>query len=257
MRRLLGLGFFFIVCLAIALVFNMPLVHVLAEVKLPANVRISNFNGTLIKGRIDVLEVNNLQATGVHYRHDPRCIFSLEWCYNLVFDQGEVSASANALDQTVTLTDSKLAYPVSEVVTMFPALLVKPTGDVELIIDQLTINQNQVLLESGALIWRNAGVEGESVDLGEYRLDAVLSNEAYDFTVTDNDALLKIDGKGQLKSNGQYNLDVSIESEPGLQNSIKTALEFVAKKRGLNQYSVSQSGRISQRMIAQLSFGQS
>ena len=257
MRRLFGLGFFFIVCLAIALVFNMPLVHVLAEVKLPPNIRISNFDGTVLKGRIDALEVNNLQATGIEYRHDARCLISLQWCYELVFDQGEVSASANALDQTVTLTDSNLAYPVSEIVTLFPALLVKPTGDVELIIDQLTINQSQVLLESGALIWKNAGVEGEPVDLGEYRVDAVLSNQTYNFTVTDNDALLKIDGRGQLQSSGQYSLDVNIEAEPGLQNSIKTALEFVARKRGLNQYSVSQRGTISPRMISQLSFGQS
>ena len=140
---------------------------------------------------------------------------------------------------------------------MFPALLVKPTGNVELIIDQMTINQNQVSLESGAVIWKNAGVEGEPVDLGEYRLDAVLADQAYNFTISDNDALLKIDGRGQLMANGQYTVDVNIESEPGLQDSIKAALEFVARKRGLNQYSVSQSGTIPTRMVSQLSFGQS
>ncbi|NNE63928.1 MAG: type II secretion system protein GspN [Gammaproteobacteria bacterium] len=257
MRKFLGLGLFFIVCLAIGLALNMPLVHVLAEVKLPANIRVSNFNGTILKGRIDVLEVNNLQATGLQYRNKPACVFTLKWCYHLVFDQGEVSASANALDQTVTLTNSNLEYPVGQVVTMFPGLLVKPTGDLEVIIDHLTMKEKKLSLESGSVIWKNAGVEGESIDLGEYRLSAALSKQVYNFTVRDNNALLKIDGKGVLKSNGQYNLDIKIESEPGLQNSIKTALEFVAKKRGLNQYSVSQRGTIQQRVISQLSFGQS
>lgn len=257
MRRILGLSLFFIVCLAIGLALNMPLVHVLAEIKLPANVRVSNFNGTVLKGRIDVLEVNSVQATGLQYRNDPACVLTLQWCYNVLFDQGEVRASANALDQSVTLTNSNLEYPVAQVVTMFPGLLVKPTGDVEVIIDQLTMKQEQLSLESGSVIWKNAGVEGESIDLGEYRLSAVLSNQAYDFTVRDNNALLKIDGKGQLRANGQYNLNINIESEPGLQNSIKTALEFLAKKRGLNQYSVSQSGKLPPRIISQLSFGQS
>lgn len=257
MRRFLGFGLFFTICLIVALIFNMPLVHVLAEVKLPPNIRISNLDGSVLTGRIDALEVNNLQATGIEYRHDPRCVITLKWCYNLVFDQGEGRASANALDQTVTLTNSTLAYPVSELVTLFPALLVKPTGDVELVIDRLIASRSQVLLESGAVIWKNAGVEGEPVDLGEYRIDAVLSNGAYNFTISDNDALLKIDGKGQLQSSGQYTVDVNIESEPGLRDSIKTALEFVARKRGLNQYSVSQRGQIPPRMISQISFGQS
>ncbi len=257
MRKFLGLSLFFIVCLAVALALNMPLVHVLAEVKLPDNVRLNNFNGTILNGRIDVLEVNGLQATGLEYRNDPECILSLKWCYRILFDQGEVRISANAIDQSVTLLNSNLNYPVSEVISMFPALLVKPTGALEVIIDSLTIKQQQFTLGSGSILWKQAGVEGAAIDLGEYRLNAALSNQAYLLTIGDNSALLKVDGKGQLKSNGQYNFTINIESEPGLQNSIKTALEFVAKKRGLNKYSILQNGEIPPRVISQLSFKQS
>ena len=257
MRRFLGLSLFFIICLAIALALNMPLIHVLAEVKLPDNVRLNKFRGTILSGKIDVLEVNRLQLTDLSYKNEARCIWTFDWCYRILFDQGEARISANIFEQSVTLSDSNLRYPVSEILALFPALLVEPTGEVEVKIDHLTVRQQQFALGSGALFWKQAGVKGESLDLGEYRLEAVLSNDAYLLTVRDNNALLKVDGKGQLKSNGQYNFNIGIESEPGLQNSIKTALEFVAKKRGLNKYSILHNGTLPQRIISQLSFEQS
>lgn len=256
MRRFLGLGLFFIICLAITLALNMPLAHVLAQIKLPGNIRLNNLDGTLLNGRIDVIEVNRVQATGLKYSSDPGCLLTLEWCYLVSADQGQLKISAGALNRQLMMTDAHLTYAVAELLPLFPALLVKPTGEIDLRIDRMTFTQDKFRLSSGSIIWKQAGVEGEPVDLGEYRFNAALSNETYILTIKDNNALLKVDGRGQLKSNGQYSLDVKIESEPGLQNSVKTALEFLASKRGLNQYSVLQSGRLPPRSIAQLSFEQ-
>lgn len=257
MRRFLGLGILFIISLAIALVFNMPLVHVLARVELPEEIRFSNFDGTVLMGEIDVVEINRLQATGVQYQNVPDCLLSLQWCYQLELDQGTAKVSASPLGQSVALTDSKLAYPVTDLLVLLPPLLVKPTGEIKLSIEKMLFKEEKVKLVSGSVTWKNAGVEGESIELGDYQLNATLSNESYLLAIKDNNALLKVDGKGQLKANGQYNLNINIRGEPGLQNSIKTALEFVARKRGLNQYSVLHSGKAPPQLISQLSFEES
>lgn len=257
MRKFLGLGLFFLISLVIALVFNMPLVHVLARVELPKEVRLGNFDGSLLNGKVDVVEVNRLQATGVEYQYVVDCLLSLQWCYHLDMDQGSANISANPLDQSLVISDSILSYPISEVLALGPPLLVNPTGEIEVEIERMSVKQRKVKLSSGLLTWKNAGVAGESIELGDYQLNARFSNGSYLLTIKDNNALLKVDGKGQLKSNGQYNLDIKIEGEPGLQNSIKTALEFVARKRGLNQYSVLQNGNVPQQVISQLSFEES
>ena len=257
MRRFFGLGVLFTGSLVIALVLNMPLVHVLANVELPKEIRLSNFNGTVLNGQIDVVEINQLQATGVRYQNVPNCLLSLQWCYRVRLDQGEAQISLNALNQSVIFSDSSLIYPLAELVALFPRLLVNPTGEVEVNIDQLLFSEQKLKLVSGSLTWKNAGVEGETIDLGDYQLDATFSNGSYLLAIRDNNALLKVDGKGQLKSNGQYNLNVNIQGEPGLKDSIKTALEFIARKRGLNEYSVLYSGKAPPRLISQLSFEES
>lgn len=254
MRNLFGPGLIFLLCLCVSLVFNMPLVHLRPHIMLPNSIRLGNIQGTILGGHIDVLEVKGLQASNLIYENRLSCLLKLKLCYQIDFDQGQGLVSANALDQSLGLSDTRISYPVEELTVLFPQLLVKPSGDLQVDIEHLSFKQQKVSINRGFAIWSRAGVAGESFELGSYQLSVTSANQSYQFELTDNKAELEVDGRGQLKSNGQYLINVSIKSKPGLDRQIKGALELIGKKRGLNQYTTQHTGQLTKQVLSQLSF---
>ncbi len=254
MRKLLGPGLIFLLALIISLLLNMPLGHILARVKIPDQIRLANFQATLLEGQIDILEVNRLQATNLKYKIEWRCLLELRLCYHIDFDQGQGLVGASAFKRNLTISNTSISYPIEDLVVLFPQLFVKPSGNLKISIDKLILKQQKLVLKSGEVTWAHAGVVGDSVDLGEYRLTANLANQSYQFNLSDNDALLKVDGNGRINLNGQYSANINIESQPGLQQSVKSALEFVARKKGLNQYVVQRTGKLPEKILSQLFF---
>ncbi len=254
MRKFLGPGLIFLLSLFVSLLLNMPLVHVLAQIKIPDHIRMANVQATLLSGQIDILEVNGLQATNLKYGIDWRCLLELQLCYRIDFNQGQGLISASAIDQNLTISNTSISYPMEELAAPFPQLFIKPSGNLKISIDTLIIKQKKLALKKGEVTWEHAGVVGDSVDLGEYRLNINLVNQSYQFDLNDNKALLKVDGNGRINSNGQFSANINIASQPGLQQSVKAALEFVARKKGLNQYTVQQTGQLPKQILSQLSF---
>ena len=65
---------------------------------------------------------------------------------------------------------------------------------------------------------------------------------------------LDINGKGDLKPDGNYSLNIDINAKSGLETRIKNALELVASKKGLRQYNIRRSGTSDKRLLSYLSF---
>lgn len=254
MRNLFGPGLIFLLCLCVSLVFNMPLVHLRPHIKLPNSIGLGNIEGTLLGGHIDVLQANGLQASNLNYKNKLSCLLKLKLCYQIDFDQGRGLVSANALDQSLGFSDARISYPVEELTVLFPQLLVKPSGDLQIDIEHLSFKQQKVSINKGFALWSRAGVVGESFDLGSYQLSVSSAKQSYQFELTDNKAELEVDGKGQLKSNGQYLINVNIKSKPGVDQQIKGALDLIGKKRGLNQYTMQHTGQLAKQVLSQLSF---
>ena len=254
MRKILGPGLLFLLCLCVALVLNMPLVHILAQVNFPKQIRLANVQGTLLGGQIDILEVNRLQATNINYDSDFSCLLKLQMCYRMNFDQGRVSLSAGLLDQSLALSDVSISYPMEDLAVLSQSLLVKPSGNLQLNIESASLKQEKIGIRKATAVWANAGVVGESFNLGEYQLSINSANQSYQFELKDNDAELEVDGKGQLKSNGQYLANINIKAKPDLNPQIKGALELVAKKRGINQYIVGNTGTLNSKYMNHLAF---
>ena len=66
--------------------------------------------------------------------------------------------------------------------------------------------------------------------------------------------MLNVVGNGGLKSDGRYSLDININAKAGLEARIKNALEFVASKKGLRQYSIRRSGTSDKKLLSYISF---
>lgn len=255
MGKRLGLGIFFVLCLCLALIVNMPVVHLLAQFKLPNNILLSGVKGTLFNGNIDRLLVNQILVDDLAYSFEPGCLLSLKACYDIEADLGMGQVQANLIDQSIDLNNFEINYPLENLAAFSDQLLVRPSGNLQIDIDTLKLKQKKVSQVNARVRWQQAGIVGEAIELGDYELTvAPASTEGYQFELKDLKALLTVDGKGQLKADGKYSVNINIQSQPGLNQSIKSALEFVAKTKGLNRYDVRRSGVLPAQVLNHLSF---
>ncbi len=256
MRRKLGFGAFFLLCLLLGLALNMPVTHLLAQVTLPESIRPGHVDGTIFHGRIQRLSIDRVQINAINYQFQPGCLLSLRICYWLDFDQGRGDVGASLLSQNLTFDNFQIEYPLENLSVYADQLLVQPSGNLQVDIRSLTLKQNKLLGIDAIVVWRDAGIVGESINLGDYELTLNSQKHAYQFALRDMKAVLTVDGKGDLKSNGQYTTNISIQSQPGLNNQIKTALEFVAKKQGLNKYNIRRTGKLPGHFMSKIDFPQ-
>ena len=105
-------------------------------------------------------------------------------------------------------------------------------------------------LQRGLLV----GVNQDEVqfNIGDYQLDFSGNRQAYDFKIKDLDADLDVQGDGKLSANGQYEIDVKIESAGEINARVKSMLDVFAAKDGYNKYRISQTGRLPPNMVRQL-----
>ncbi len=254
MRRRVGFSLFFFLCLIVSLALNMPLVHVLSRIDLPEKLSISGLDGSILNGSVELLLIDRIAVNNFQYQFKSSCLLSIGVCYQFQFEQGRGVVKANLFDQSLTLNKFHITYPLEDLSAYADKLLVQPTGLLDLSIESMSLKNQQINQINATALWQAAGVSGESINLGDYELILSSGNQAYQFQLRDKEAVLTVDGKGQLKANGQYSANISIRSEPGLNRSIKSALEFVAKKQGLNQYNIRRSGNLPSQVISRLSF---
>ena len=88
MFRIWRYTIFFLVCLLIALIINLPLVQVLPWVKLPPEIQIEGVDGTVVSGKAQQITINDFPVRGVRYRYLPSCVALLKVCYRIEFDDG-------------------------------------------------------------------------------------------------------------------------------------------------------------------------
>ena len=78
---------FFLLCLVVALLFNLPIAQVLPYVKLPGSVQVSGVDGNVLKGSAAEVSVNDFPIRGIRYSYQPSCIPLLKVCYRIDYDQ--------------------------------------------------------------------------------------------------------------------------------------------------------------------------
>ncbi len=244
--RLWKFGLFFLLCLVIALLFNLPIQQVLPHVQLPKTVRLAGIDGTIVRGKAREIRIDEFPFHDVKYRYQPSCIPLLKICYQIDYRQGRLQAAYDLLNGDTEMSGVRLLYPVSEVVAYVPNLVVNPTGRVELLVEDMSIVAGRPTAVSGKLIWRDLGIDNDGVriNIGDYELDFDGNTEAYDFQLKDLGATLDVDGEGKVSANGQYNMDIRILTDGNLDSNVRYVLNLTAKKSGPNSYRIEQSGRL-------------
>jgi hypothetical protein len=94
------------------------------------------------------------------------------------------------------------------------------------------------------LFWRNAGIEGESVELGDFRADVERQPKGLRIRLSDlPGAHLGVSGDLILEADA-YRLDLQLQARPGLGESAVNALQLLARKNGPSRYRIQRQGRL-------------
>jgi hypothetical protein len=259
MTKTWKLTLFFVFCLAIFIMANLPLTLILKQVALPNDVKLYGVKGQITSGHIAAVYANNFPIHDINYEANLSCLLTLHVCYQINYRNGKANISFNPLTNRAVIEQFDVEYSMTELSPLMSQLLVKPTGGINLTSSQINVDftnvdQIKIGIIDGQVVWSNAGVEGEDIDLGGYQLAVVGEDDSYRFILKDRKAVLGIDGTGRLKPNGEYLLDIKIRADSGLDNNIKSMLTLVAKKKGLNEYAINRQGQLPPHLTSRLSF---
>jgi len=247
---------FFLLCLVLALLLNLPIQQVLARVNLPGTVQLNGVDGTLFDGRVAALTLNQFPLLGVRYRFMPSCLAALKLCYLIDYDQGRIQLAYDAVNGDSELGGSRVEYPVAELLGHFPTMTlpVKPSGSLRLEIDDMSMLQNKLAAVNGRLQWRSLGVDqGDiQINIGDYQVDFRGDATRYEFDFSDLDAQLDVAGDGSVTADGQYKIDVRVSAKSTIDSQVRSVLELIGKRSSPNKYRIEQQGRLPPQITRQL-----
>lgn len=245
---------FFLVCLLVALIINLPLVHGLPWVKLPPEIQVSGVDGTVLRGKAQQITINEFPVRGVSYRYLPSCVALLKVCYRIEFDDGRFDIAYDLLHGDTELSKARVAYPVTVLTPYFTPLPVQPIGRLELNIDDLSMLQGKPANLVARLVWRDLGIDDPDIkmNIGDYQLDISGKSPNYDLLFSDHDAHLTLKGDGEIAAGGVFKVDVSIEPRTEIDPHVKYVLELITEKVSFNKYRIRQDGRLPPQLARHL-----
>jgi hypothetical protein len=245
---------FFVLCLVFALLSNLPIQQVLPHLKLPANIKLVGVRGTVFSGTAQEITIDQFPLRSIKYRNRLSCIPLLEACYQVSYENGTIQLAHDVLSGDTEISDTRIEYPAAQLVKHVPNVPVNPIGRLELMIDEMSIVQGRPAALNGKLIWRDLGIDndGSQINIGDYQVDFSGDQQKLDFKLSDLDASLAVTGKGEVRADGQYDIDIRIEAKTGVDSKIKNVLDLVASNTGYNKYRVEQKGRLPASLIRQL-----
>ena len=254
MFKIWKLVLFFVLCLMFALLFNLPIQHVLPHLKLPPNLQLVGIQGTAFRGTAQEIVIDQFPLQEVSYRFMPSCILLLKACYQVSYEQGDFDAAYDVLSGDTEISGARIEYPVAELMKYVPNVPVNPVGRVELMIDELSMVQGKPAALDGKLIGRDLGVDndGSKISIGDFQVDFTGNQKKYEFKLSDLDARLDVAGKGEIGADGQYNFDIKLNAEDGLDPKVKNVLDLFAAKAGYNKYRIEQKGRLPPNLTRRL-----
>ena len=252
--RLWKFTLFFLLCLLIALLFNLPVQQVLPHLRLPQTIRLAGVDGTVVRGEAREIVVEGFPFYDVDYRYLPSCIPLLKICYRISYRQGTAQVAYDLLNGDTEVSGARFEYPVPELAQYVPNLLVRPSGRLELMVDEMAIVGGKPSEVSGKLIWRDLGIDDDGIrlNIGDYQMDFNGDASRYAFKLSEIKGSLDVDGEGEVGADGQYRVDVRIVASDSIEPQVRNVLDLTAKKISYNNYRIEQNGRLPAQIRAQI-----
>jgi hypothetical protein len=240
--------------LIITLLVNMPAQHLLARIKMPAAVKLSQLQGNLLGGQVDTMMIDRFIIRDLEYQIDSSCLLSASLCYQLNFSGGSASIRYLPLTGSTEVSQLDAELSISNLGGLADQWLFKPSGSLYLSSPRLLFTQGRLADIDAVVVWKEAGIAGEDINLGDYQLNIKKGVGQYQAFIADKEAVLDVEGVGTLNSGGNYSLNINIKSSSGLDARVKSALEFITIHKRLNQYQIRLSGISDKNLLSYISF---
>jgi len=245
---------FFVFVLIITLLVNMPVRHLVTRMNIPAGVKISQLQGNLFGGRAGSLMINDLIIRDLEYRFDSACLLSANLCYQLNFSGGSVLIRYLPVTASIEISQLDAELSMSNLSGVTDQLLIKPSGSLHLSSPRLIFAQGKLSDIDAVVVWKEAGIAGEDINLGNYQMNIKKGVDQYQLELVDKEAILDVEGEGALLSDGRYSLRINIKTSSDLDARVKSALEFIPGNKQFNQYQVRLSGMSDKNLLSYISF---
>ena len=248
----------FLMALLSSLIISLPARHILQFVEIPAEIKIQGLQGSITDGRVQVFSYNNFYLKNIDFNIQPLCFLKAGLCYQLRSTDKEllVNVEINLLSQNISLSQREILL-ASDNFKDIPQLLAQPTGELAIFVETLIYGESKIKDLVGKVNWLGAGIQGEDQLFGNYNAQIVKQTDGLNFTLSDQDSLLSVMGDIDVNWNGQYDVDLKLESRPTLNKSVISVLEMTTKKSGLNRFSLKRSGKVSPAVLKYLTLFES
>lgn len=244
----------FVFLLIITLLVNMPVQHLLARINMPSAVKISQLHGNLLGGQAGTLMINQLIIRDLEYQVDGSCLLSASLCYQINFSGGSVSIRYLPVTGSTEVLQLDAELSISNLGGLADQWLFKPSGSLYLSSPRLLFTRGRLADIDAVVVWKEAGIAGEDINLGDYQLNLKKEIGQYQIALSDKEAVLDVEGEGTLNSGGNYSLNINIKSSSTLDARVKSALEFITSRKRLNQYQIRLSGKSDKNLLSYISF---
>ena len=249
-NKLVGLCFV-VIAYACFLIGTLPASVVLSYVPLPANLTISQVEGSVWQGEAKRVSFNNIDVEDVRWNTSFLALLTGSAQVYIDFGRGKNSlqgrgelgySSAGIYAQDFTATASSEWLILASNVP----LPVTTKGQVKLTIAEMQQGQPWCEQLDGQLSWSNAEVESL---LGVVKIDSAVANLSCDkgaivANIKQSSNQLKLSGIAKLESKGKYTLSAVLVPSNELPESIRSNLRYVGKENANGEYKINYAGRI-------------
>jgi general secretion pathway protein N len=244
----------FLPILMVALFLTLPLKLVVEYVPIPQILKLEGLTGSVFAGQIDRLTIRKIPIHQVAYKFDISCLLRIAICLESEFLEGNVRLSYKPVVNQLDIIRGNLKLALETPGILPPSLFIKPSGIINIQEVSATIQSEKIHEISSRAIWQHAGIEGEELNLGDFEFNLDRIGPEYELTVRDLNAMIAVNGNAIVNQKGDYISTATLTAKPGLPSSIKTALEYVARKKNLNQFEVNKSGKLPPNLFSYLAF---
>ncbi len=238
-KRAIGVVILFLGALFISLLINTPINQLFRFIELPQDIQLQGVTGTISSGHIENLHYQGFSVSGIDFKIRSSCIINATICYQFESNDYElyINIEKRVLSSEYLLTRSTFQLD-SDLFSRFSQWLIRPKGRININVEKLSFLESKLSGLNAEVDWVDAGIEGEEQVLGDYHALITTDTDKIRVQLSDSEGLLSVQGGVDINRNGQYLVDIQLNSQPSLNPSVKSALDIMAKKTGLNQYAI-------------------
>ena len=219
----------------------------LAIHQLPQQIKISGIDGTLWNGRAAHLQIQDFALGEVQWNFKPLHLLLGRIAAEVQFDRPDLQGQGNLIVKLngIGIENVDIKGDSTLLDTYLSSFGTSVSGEIDLKIQSLHINNIGPQAADGHLIWRNASILTPStLTLGDVECNLEQLNDAAVVNLKNNGNAITLSGSAELKPNWDYATNIRLEPTSITPRQVKQALLLFGRSDSKGAVTLQQSGRL-------------